>query len=293
MPRANGPNASKIPHTTYRDLSEKPEVRELLQRIVTETNNQFANVEQVKKFDIITKELDHEDGELTATMKIKRISHRGPQFRRPDRGDCTDDVRHPLTDRRRLLGRDQQVRPGDHRGDLPGRDLHLDRGRFRHHLQVDPSAQLRPAGAADGRCVLGLLRVDHAWLRLLGRGRSRASSSRASSATSPNEPCCARWSAKPVFATAILTIGLDIAIRVVVGDLIGANLQVHRHPADGWLRRSEASHGANEPDPVGRPQRRSAAPSSSRRVIAIVITAVVVVVGTPCVLPDARGGVSR
>ena len=62
----------RIAHTTYRDLSEKPEVRELLQKVVTETNQHFASAEQVKKFDIITKELDHEDGELTATMKIKR-----------------------------------------------------------------------------------------------------------------------------------------------------------------------------------------------------------------------------
>ncbi len=62
----------RIPHTTYRDLSEKPEVRELLQRVITEANERLADVEQVKKFDIITKELDHEGGELTATMKVKR-----------------------------------------------------------------------------------------------------------------------------------------------------------------------------------------------------------------------------
>ncbi|MEN8041476.1 MAG: long-chain fatty acid--CoA ligase [Actinomycetota bacterium] len=62
----------RLAHTTYRDLSEKPEVRELLQRVITESNEELANVEQIKKFDIITKELDHEDGELTATMKIKR-----------------------------------------------------------------------------------------------------------------------------------------------------------------------------------------------------------------------------
>ena len=61
-----------IPYTTYRDLSEKPEVRELIQGVVTETNEKFATVEQVKKFALMTKELDHEDGELTATQKIKR-----------------------------------------------------------------------------------------------------------------------------------------------------------------------------------------------------------------------------
>ncbi len=61
-----------IPHTTFRDLSEKPEVRELIQQVVTETNTHLASVEQVKRFDLITKELDHENGELTATMKVKR-----------------------------------------------------------------------------------------------------------------------------------------------------------------------------------------------------------------------------
>jgi long-chain acyl-CoA synthetase len=61
-----------IPYTTYRDLSEKPEVVELMQGIVNETNKKFASVEQIKKFRMIPKELDHEDGELTATQKLKR-----------------------------------------------------------------------------------------------------------------------------------------------------------------------------------------------------------------------------
>jgi long-chain acyl-CoA synthetase len=61
-----------IPYTTYRDLSEKPEVLELVQGLVDETNAKFARVEQLKKFRMIPKELDHEDGELTATQKVKR-----------------------------------------------------------------------------------------------------------------------------------------------------------------------------------------------------------------------------
>ena len=63
-----------IPYTTYRDLSEKPEVVELVQGIVTATNDKFASVEQIKKFRMIPKELDHEDGELTATQKLKRTA---------------------------------------------------------------------------------------------------------------------------------------------------------------------------------------------------------------------------
>ena len=64
--------AKSIPYTTYRDLSKKPEVVDLIQKVVNDTNEKFARVEQIKKFRMIPKELDHEDGELTATQKIKR-----------------------------------------------------------------------------------------------------------------------------------------------------------------------------------------------------------------------------
>ena len=63
-----------IPYTTYRDLGEKPEVVGLVQGVVDRTNTRFARVENVRKFRIIPKELDHEDGELTATQKLKRAA---------------------------------------------------------------------------------------------------------------------------------------------------------------------------------------------------------------------------
>jgi long-chain acyl-CoA synthetase len=44
----------------------------LVQKVVNETNEKFARVETIRKFKMIPKELDHEDGELTATQKIKR-----------------------------------------------------------------------------------------------------------------------------------------------------------------------------------------------------------------------------
>jgi long-chain acyl-CoA synthetase len=64
----------RLPYTTYRDLTEKPEVLKLVQGIVAQTNERFARVEQMRKFRMIPKELDHEDGELTATQKVKRSS---------------------------------------------------------------------------------------------------------------------------------------------------------------------------------------------------------------------------
>ncbi|HSR46195.1 MAG TPA: AMP-binding protein [Acidimicrobiia bacterium] len=69
---ANWAQRKNITFTTYRDLSEKPEVVGLIQKAVDEANQHFARVETIKKFALIPKELDHEEGELTATQKIKR-----------------------------------------------------------------------------------------------------------------------------------------------------------------------------------------------------------------------------
>jgi long-chain acyl-CoA synthetase len=67
----------RLAYTTYRDLSEKEEILRLVQQAVQATNEKFARVENVRKFRMITKELDHEDGELTATQKVKRSSLTG------------------------------------------------------------------------------------------------------------------------------------------------------------------------------------------------------------------------
>ncbi len=61
-----------IRYTTHRDLTERPEVMELVGGIVDQTNGKLSTVEQVKQFRLIPKELVHEDGELTATQKLKR-----------------------------------------------------------------------------------------------------------------------------------------------------------------------------------------------------------------------------
>jgi long-chain acyl-CoA synthetase len=63
-----------VAYTTYRDLSDRPEVRELVQSIVDEVNAGRAPVEQVRAFRMLPKELDHEDGELTATQKVRRAA---------------------------------------------------------------------------------------------------------------------------------------------------------------------------------------------------------------------------
>jgi len=64
----------RLPFTTYRDLSGKPEVISLIGEAVDRVNERFARVEQIKKFRLMPKELDHEEGELTATQKVKRAA---------------------------------------------------------------------------------------------------------------------------------------------------------------------------------------------------------------------------
>jgi long-chain acyl-CoA synthetase len=61
-----------LAYTNYKSLSQLPEVHELVQRIVNETNKRFARVENIRRFAILEKELDHDDGELTATQKVRR-----------------------------------------------------------------------------------------------------------------------------------------------------------------------------------------------------------------------------
>jgi long-chain acyl-CoA synthetase len=60
--------------TTYSDLAGKEPVRELVGEWVERVNAELAQVERVKRFELLRKELDHEDGQLTATQKVKRAA---------------------------------------------------------------------------------------------------------------------------------------------------------------------------------------------------------------------------
>jgi long-chain acyl-CoA synthetase len=61
-----------IQYTTYRSLAQHDKVKELVEGEIKRVNDRFARVENVRKFVILAKELDHDDGELTATMKVRR-----------------------------------------------------------------------------------------------------------------------------------------------------------------------------------------------------------------------------
>ncbi|MDH0094333.1 long-chain fatty acid--CoA ligase [Achromobacter mucicolens] len=64
----------RIAFTHFRSLAECQQVRELVQQEVTRANAGLAPVSQIKRFHLLTKELDHDDGEVTATMKVRRAS---------------------------------------------------------------------------------------------------------------------------------------------------------------------------------------------------------------------------
>ncbi len=63
---------NKVQYSTYRDLTQSPDINQLIEEEVKKVNGSLSRVEQVKKFTILPKKLYEEDGEVTPTMKIKR-----------------------------------------------------------------------------------------------------------------------------------------------------------------------------------------------------------------------------
>lgn len=61
-----------LQYTTFKSLTQLPEVKALIQAVVDEVNSKFARVENIRRFVLLEKELDHDDGELTATQKVRR-----------------------------------------------------------------------------------------------------------------------------------------------------------------------------------------------------------------------------
>jgi long-chain acyl-CoA synthetase len=61
-----------ITYTSFEDLSARPEVVRLIDAEVRRINELLARVEQVRAFRLLPKELHQDDGEMTATQKLKR-----------------------------------------------------------------------------------------------------------------------------------------------------------------------------------------------------------------------------
>jgi long-chain acyl-CoA synthetase len=69
---SNWAQNNRIAYTTYKSLATHPDVYRLIGKEVEDVNKHFSRVETIKKFKILEKELDPDDEELTATMKVKR-----------------------------------------------------------------------------------------------------------------------------------------------------------------------------------------------------------------------------
>lgn len=62
----------KVQFTTFASLTRPQEVVMLIHEEVTKVNAQLARIKNIRKFRILGKKLDTEDGEVTPTMKVKR-----------------------------------------------------------------------------------------------------------------------------------------------------------------------------------------------------------------------------
>jgi long-chain acyl-CoA synthetase len=63
---------NSVIYTGFTSLTAHPTVTKLIEAEIAAVNETLARVEQVKKFRIIPKELDPEEGDTTPTRKIKR-----------------------------------------------------------------------------------------------------------------------------------------------------------------------------------------------------------------------------
>jgi long-chain acyl-CoA synthetase len=63
-----------LQYTSYTDLASKQQVRSLIAAEIDKSNELLAPVEQVKSFRILPKELNQDEGEMTATRKVRRAN---------------------------------------------------------------------------------------------------------------------------------------------------------------------------------------------------------------------------
>ena len=63
-----------IAYTNFKNLTENASLRELIQSEIDIGNAKLAQVSQIRRFYLLTKELDHDDDEVTATMKVRRAN---------------------------------------------------------------------------------------------------------------------------------------------------------------------------------------------------------------------------
>jgi long-chain acyl-CoA synthetase len=61
-----------LPYTSYMDLSQKPEVRALLREEIRKGNETLPDATKIRRFLLLTKDLEADDNEVTRTRKVRR-----------------------------------------------------------------------------------------------------------------------------------------------------------------------------------------------------------------------------
>jgi long-chain acyl-CoA synthetase len=61
-----------LPYTSYMDLSQKPEVREMIREEIRRGNETLPEATRIRRFLLLTKDLEADDAEITRTRKVRR-----------------------------------------------------------------------------------------------------------------------------------------------------------------------------------------------------------------------------
>jgi long-chain acyl-CoA synthetase len=61
-----------VAYTSYMDLSQKPEVRGLIRDEIRKCNETLPEAAKVRRFLLLTKDLEADDAEMTRTRKVRR-----------------------------------------------------------------------------------------------------------------------------------------------------------------------------------------------------------------------------
>jgi long-chain acyl-CoA synthetase len=61
-----------IAHSDFAELTQHPDVQQLVSNAVEEVNSQLARVEQVKKWEVLERDFEQDAGEVTPTLKVRR-----------------------------------------------------------------------------------------------------------------------------------------------------------------------------------------------------------------------------
>jgi long-chain acyl-CoA synthetase len=71
---ANWAESNRLPYTTFKDLSNKPETYQLIATEIALVNQHLPKVAQIRRCALFDKELHADDEELTRTQKVRRAT---------------------------------------------------------------------------------------------------------------------------------------------------------------------------------------------------------------------------